>query len=199
MIRRDEKLKKYLELLLKWNSKFNLTAITDEEKVWSNHFEDSLAPIKFVEGKKRLADLGSGAGFPGLPLKIALPDLEVVLIDSRRKRISFCNEIIRELKLDNVRAVHGRAEDKNLYSSLMPFDVVISRATWALDEYLRIADPYYDKNGICIAMRGAAWEDELSSAKLVMGSLGLKLFAKELYSIGDSEKRCLLVFKKSSR
>jgi 16S rRNA (guanine527-N7)-methyltransferase len=189
-------LEQYLELLLKWNDTHNLTSITDPQKIKTHHFEDSCAPLPFLEGKKRLVDLGTGAGFPGIPLKIANPELEITLIDAKRKKIAFCNEVIRKLKLDGIEAMQGRAEDPYVYRSLGVFDVVISRATWPLNVYLEMSDPYYDESGICIAMRGSKCKEELSEARDIMERHKLVLNDEHAYTIGDYEGRCLLIFKK---
>ena len=122
----------YVELLQKWNEKYNLTSITDPDNIKTDHFDDSLAPLPLLEDSKRLVDLGTGAGFPGIPLKMARPELEVVLIDAKRKKVSFCNEVIRTLGLQDIEAIQGRAEDPYLYRSLGLFDAVISRATWPI-------------------------------------------------------------------
>ncbi len=191
-----DQFEKYLALLLKWNAQINLTAITDPAEIRSHHFDDSIAPVHFIEHAKSLVDLGTGAGFPGIPLKIIMPKLRVVLIDAKRKKISFCNEVIRTLKLDGIEAIQGRAEDPYLFRTFDRFDVVISRATWDLNVFLEIADPYFDENGLCIAMRGAKWENELKSAGKIIARHNLRLDTTHPYTIGQGEKRCLLIFRK---
>lgn len=151
---------RYLELLLKWNKAYNLTAVTDRREIQIKHFEDSLAPLPFLPTPCRLLDLGSGAGFPGIPLKIGRPDLEVVLLDSNRKKVAFCEAVIRELKLPSMKAVKGRAEDPKIVRDLGEFDVVITRATLSLDEFLVIGGPFARKDGKMIAMKGKNWQND---------------------------------------
>lgn len=184
---------RYLELLLKWNKTYNLTAITDPKEIEIKHFEDSLAPLPFLPRPCRLLDLGSGAGFPGIPLKIERPDLEVVLLDAQRKRVAFCEAVIRELKLDHIKVVHGRAEDKTLAKDLSLFDVVISRATFSLEQFLLDASPLLKKEGLAIAMKGPDWKKE----KLEMDEWVLEKEHRYLLSQNCGE-RSLLIFKQKA-
>lgn len=151
---------RYLQLLLKWTKTYNLTAITDPAEIKIKHFEDSLAPLPFLPNPCRLLDIGTGAGFPGIPLKIKRPDLEVVLLDSRRKKIAFCEAVIRELGLKGVQAVQCRAEDKKNQQKLGRFDVVISRATFSIADFLKIVRPYLKEGGRAIAMKSRDWSEE---------------------------------------
>lgn len=186
----DLKFNQYLRLLLKWNRTYNLTAITDEEEIRIKHFEDSLTPLPFLPQPCRLLDIGTGAGFPGLPLKIARPDLEVVLLDSVRKKISFCEAAIRYLKLDKIRAVQGRAEDASLIKKLGFFDIVISRATFSIPDFLNLASVFTEQRGLAIAMKGRDWQSEYKkSSEWVLE----KVFDYELNK--DYGKRSLLLFR----
>ena len=184
---------KYLELLTKWNKAYNLTAIVDAEEIAVKHFEDSLSPLPFLPKPCRLLDVGCGAGFPGIPLKIERPDLEVVLLDSRLKKIQFCETVIRELKLENIRAVQGRAEDPKIKKDLGEFDVVISRATTSIEKFLALAENYLKTGGVVIAMKGPDWEKEYSPQD-----------KWELCGVKDYElknnmgKRALLLFRSSA-
>lgn len=196
MTTKEEQFKEYARLIKKWNAKYNLTAIDDDEGIRTHHFDDSLAVVPFVEHAKTLIDLGTGAGFPGIPLKIALPHLEVTLIDAKRKKIAFCQEAIRTLGLKEITAIDGRAEDQYVYRGLGTFDVVISRATWSLDVFVAIAALYLGESSTCIAMRGAAWKKDLEEARETLERFNLKLKDTHEYTIGAGDKRCLLVFKK---
>jgi 16S rRNA (guanine527-N7)-methyltransferase len=187
---------RYSELLLKWNERFNLTAITDAEKIRTHHFDDSLAACPFVEDARSLIDLGTGGGFPGIPLKICLPELNVVVLDAKRKKIAFCQEVIRELGLTGIEAVHGRAEDPYLYRALGLFDVVISRAAWPLTVFLEIATAYYNESGTCIAMRGANWENEIKESEEIVKRHKLMVVETHPYTVGQDEQRALVIFKK---
>jgi 16S rRNA (guanine527-N7)-methyltransferase len=198
VMNQEEQFKKYAELIKKWNEKINITSIDDDEGIRTHHFEDSLAAKEFVSDTRTLIDLGTGAGLPGIPLKIALPDLEVVLIDARRKKISFCQEVIRALDLEKIRAIDGRAEDPYVYRELGTFDIVISRATWSLDVFVAIAAPYMNGNSKCIAMRGANWKADLEEAEGELKRHKLSLEKTHEYIVGKGDKRCILVFRKRS-
>ncbi len=193
---RDALFDRYAQLLLKWNRTHNLTAITDERAIRTHHFDDSRAPLPYVKQAHSLLDLGTGAGFPGIPLKIEAPHLRTVVVDATRKKVAFCKEVIRSLGLEDIRAVQGRAEDRSLVEELGQFDIVISRATWALEQFLRMADPYYNDTGACIAMRGSKWQQELSDARPALDELGLVLADTHAYTVGNEEQRCLLIIKR---
>ena len=185
---------RFQKILLHWNEIHNLTAITDSQEIAIKHFEDSLVPLPFLPESGRLLDIGTGAGFPGIPLKIERSDLEVVLLDSRHKKIDFCNIVIQELGLENIEALHGRAEDRSVQKKLGFFDIVISRATFPLDKFLKVSLPFSKENGILIAMRGREWEKELKEIKI---PANLKLVQKRPYSLSQKMgKRAFLIFKK---
>lgn len=185
----NPKFEPFLKLLLKWNKTYNLTAITQPEEIRVKHFEDSLAVLPCLPAKGRILDIGSGAGFPGIPIKIERPQLEVVLLDSQRKKISFCEAAIRELGLEKISARHGRAEDPKIISALGKFDVVISRATFSLSDFLEIALPYCKDGGTAMAMKMANWREEYKPSP----KWELK---KEIpYELSEiSGKRVLLIF-----
>ena len=149
------KLEKYAELLKKWNEKINLTAITEKEQVYLKHFYDSLTLVKVIDLNKvtTLCDLGTGAGFPGLVLKIFFPQLELTLVDALNKRINFLNIVIKELSLDNVTLVHARAEEYGKEHREC-FDVVTARALSSFPVLLEYGIPLLKINGHLIALRG---------------------------------------------
>ena len=149
------KLEKYAELLKKWNEKINLTAITEKEQVYLKHFYDSLTLVKAIDLNKvnTLCDLGTGAGFPGLVLKIFFPQLELTLVDALNKRINFLNIVIKELSLDNVTLVHARAEEYGKEHREC-FDVVTARALSSFPVLLEYGIPLLKINGHLIALRG---------------------------------------------
>ena len=141
--------------LIKWNTKINLTAITDPVDVAIKHILDCIAPARHIPPEATLLDIGSGGGFPGIPLKIALPSVSMTLIDGSRKKISFLKHIIRTLQLKNVDACQIRAEDLVQKIQLpSSFDVIISRALSSLDNYVRLALPLLAEEGIVIALKG---------------------------------------------
>ncbi len=179
----EDKFLHYIALLRTWNEKINLTAITDDEGIAVRHILDSLtllpliqdfrqAPARPSEGLTRLIDVGSGAGFPGLPLKIVCPDLEVVLLDSLAKRVRFLETVISELGLTGIRAIHGRAEDAARRSDLRErFDLATARAVAPLPVLCEYCLPFIRPGGQFLAMKGLA-HDELASAGRAIQLLG---------------------------
>jgi 16S rRNA (guanine527-N7)-methyltransferase len=162
----------YLRELKLWSGKISLTSITSDEEIISRHFLDSLTPYGLIKelGCKRLLDIGSGAGFPSIPLKIVEPSLSVVLVDSVGKKVSFMRHIIRTLGLNEmpgeIRAVSARAEGPGLIEEIGGrFDCVISRAFSSLREFLEIGLPYCRKGGHMVAMKGPAVLEELAGLK----------------------------------
>lgn len=141
--------------LLQWNRTTNLTAITDPLDVAVKHVVDALAAASWIESGSRLMDAGSGGGFPGIPLKIARPDLSVVLVDSVRKKVSFLKHVIRTLALNDIEAVHGRLEDLSETAHFAgQFDLVVCRAFSSLGAFVRLARPFLSPTGRLLAMKG---------------------------------------------
>lgn len=160
----------YLKELKEWNKKINLTAIRDDKDIVIRHFFDSLILVPFLSSKETLLDIGSGAGFPGIPLKIVIPDLKVTLMDSVNKKVVFMRHIIRTIGLKNIEAVRGRAEDKETIRKFAAcFDVVTSRAFTGLGSFLDMATPYTKKGGILLAVKGPKWMEELKGLKGLKG------------------------------
>ncbi|MDX1334985.1 MAG: 16S rRNA (guanine(527)-N(7))-methyltransferase RsmG [Gammaproteobacteria bacterium] len=153
----QQDLLQYLELLRKWNKVYNLTAIRDTEQMMSHHLLDSLSIVPYVRGP-RVLDMGCGAGLPGIPLALARPDLQVVMMDANAKKTRFVQQAITELNLDNAEAVHARAED---YTAPGGFDTVTSRAFSSLEDFLGLAAPYLQKGGQLLAMKGRYPTQEL--------------------------------------
>lgn len=169
-------LDKFYHLLLEWNEKLNLTRITEEQDVYLKHFYDSLTLTKVVDLKEKetLCDVGSGAGFPGIVLKIIYPHLKITLLDSLNKRVVYLNEIIKDLKLENIKAIHTRGED---YKET--FDVVTARAVANIEKLVNYTMHLVKKEGIFIAMKGNI-EDELTSE--------VKIKLEKKYKIKKIEK-----------
>jgi 16S rRNA (guanine527-N7)-methyltransferase len=148
--------------LMKWNEKVNLTAITDPMDVAVKHFLDAMAPVPDISSTGSLLDIGSGGGFPGIPIKICLPSISVTLIDASRKKINFVKHVIRILELENIHAVHVRAEDfAKKPEAVRHFDVVISRALSSIKTFVMTAIPFLKKDGVIIAMKGAISDREI--------------------------------------
>lgn len=157
----------YLRELLKWNQKMNLTAIRSEKGIVLKHFLDSLSVFPHLPQMSFLLDIGSGAGFPGIPLKMVCPNLEVTLIDSARKKIDFQKHIIRTLGLKGITAIHGRAQDMQVLQALRDrFDGVIGRAFSNLDTLLLLSSPFLKKGGTLLAMKGEELEHFSLTEKL---------------------------------
>lgn len=155
-------LNNFYQLMLDWNKKINLTRIVEEKDVYLKHFYDSLTLNKVVDLKKvkTLCDVGTGAGFPGIVLKIVFPNLKVTLLDSLQKRVNYLNEVIKELNLTDIEATHIRGED---YKG--QFDVVVSRAVANIEKLVGYTMHLVDKNGIFVAMKGNIEEELTDSVK----------------------------------
>lgn len=191
---------RYFQLLVEWNEKINLTAITEEEEVYLKHFYDSIAPI--LQGHiqpqaLRLLDIGAGAGFPSLPMKIIYPQLDVTIIDSLNKRINFLHLLAEELGLENVHFYHGRAEDfahdKNFRAQ---FDLVTARAVARMQILSELTIPYLKLNGKLIALKASSAEDELAQAKDALTLLFAKVLENHDYSLPNGDPRTLTILEK---
>lgn len=170
-----EKFLRYYEILIQWNEIMNLTAITDYADVMKKHFVDSLSLIRIcdLKGNLSLIDVGTGAGFPGLVLKIAFPDLKVTLLDSLNKRIHFLDEVISELGIQDVNTVHGRAEDYAKQGRFREsFDLCVSRAVANLSTLSEYCLPYVKVGGLFISYKSEKISEELTSAEHAISLLG---------------------------
>ena len=186
---------KYLTELKEWNKKINLTAITDDRDIIIKHFLDSLTLVPFLTDQKTLLDIGSGAGFPGIPLKIVLPELKATLVDSVNKKVIFMKYIIRTIGLKNIGAIQARAEDKEVMKKFdYSFDVVTSRAFSELGKFLDIAAPYAKKGGMLLAVKGPKGIEELKGLKDLKGVKSVQ--AKEVRLPFSDITTTLLAFKK---
>ena len=180
----------YYELLVEWNSFMNLTAITDYDEVIKKHFIDSLSLIKAIDlsDEIKVIDIGTGAGFPGIPLKIAFPNLKITLLDSLNKRIKFLNEVIDKLELKDIIAIHGRAEDfakdKNYRQS---YDLCVSRAVANLSTLSEYCLPYVKTGGKFISYKSEKITDEMNAAKNAIKILGGNIYNQVEFILPDSD------------
>jgi 16S rRNA (guanine527-N7)-methyltransferase len=168
----------YKNLIQEWNKKINLTAIDEDEEIIKKHFIDSIKVFKVdkVEKAERILDVGTGGGFPGVPMKIVNDKSKIVLLDSLNKRIKFLNEVIKELSLKNIDAIHGRAEDYAKQKEYREkFDVVVSRAVANMTVLCEFCIPYVKLGGYFVAMKGPSIEAELNEAKKAITVLGGKI------------------------
>lgn len=193
----------YYELLIEWNKVMNLTAITEFEEVVQKHFLDSLALANVIglSQNKSIIDIGTGAGFPGIPLKIVFPHLNIVLLDSLNKRINFLEEVIKSLNLNNIKAIHGRAEDfSNDLNYREFFDICVSRAVANLSSLSEYCLPFVKVGGKFISYKSGNVDDELNEAKNAIFILGGKLNSHTKFNLPNSDiNRSFIVIDKNKR
>ena len=191
---------RYFELLVEWNEKINLTAITDKDEVYLKHFYDSIAPI--LQGlipneTIKLLDIGAGAGFPSLPMKILYPQLDVTIIDSLNKRINFLQLLAQELDLDDVHFYHGRAEDlaqdKNFRAQ---YDFVTARAVARMQVLSELTIPYLKVGGKLLALKASNAPEELLEAKNAINLLFSKVEDNLSYVLPNGDPRYITVVEK---
>ena len=191
----------YYQMLVEWNEKINLTSITEEHEVYLKHFYDSIAPSFYTDLTKELTicDIGAGAGFPSIPLKIIYPNLKVTIVDSLNKRIKFLNQLAEALDLENVNFVHDRAETfgKGVYRE--SYDIVTARAVARLSVLSELCLPLVKKGGQFIALKSSKGEEELEEARFGLGILGGKVRETISYELPEEagERQMILIDKRS--
>lgn len=189
---------KYMNILLEWNKKINLTAITEEKEIVIKHFIDSISINKYIKKEDNIMDMGTGAGFPGIPLKILNKDTRFVLVDSLNKRIKFLEEVNNMLNLNNIELIHSRAENlaKNFkYRENM--DTIISRAVANLRVLVEYMIPFIKVGGLCICMKGPNIKDEIEDSRKAIEILGGKIEKVEnIHLIDNNIERNLILIRK---
>lgn len=184
----------YYNDLIEKNKVMNLTAITEKNEVYTKHFLDSVLSLKNIKDNSKLLDVGSGAGFPGIPLKILNNTLDITLLDSLNKRVNFLNEEIEKLGLSNIKAVHGRAEDY-INVSRETFDYVVSRAVARLNTLLEYCLPYVKLGGYFIAYKSMDTDEEINESKNALNILGGKIEKVDKINL-EGNDRTLIYIKK---
>lgn len=190
----------YFRLLVEWNEKINLTAITDKEEVYLKHFYDSIAPILqgYIDNSPlSILDIGAGAGFPSIPMKILYPEIDITIIDSLNKRINFLNILANELELSGVHFFHGRAEDFSQDRVFRAkFDIVTARAVARMQVLAELTIPFLKVNGRLIALKAAAAEEELISAEKALKTLFSQVTVNKNYKLPNGDDRNITIVSK---
>lgn len=194
-----EKFYKYMNLIVEWNEKINLTAITEQKEIIIKHFIDSLSIAKAIPSGSRVIDVGTGAGFPGIPLKIYDESINITLLDSLNKRINFLNEVASELNLNKgIEIIHARAEEMAQNPKYRAgYDYAVSRAVAPLNILLEYLVPYTKLNGHVIAMKGSNADEEVELSKNALMELGSTVVEKNKFVLPeDAGERYIIVIKK---
>jgi len=184
----------YMRLLQEWNEKMNLTAIVKDEEVWEKHFYDSILPFIGLD-LSSFCDVGSGAGFPGIPVKIVYPDCEMTLIEPLQKRCLFLEEVVSQLKLENISVMNVRAEEYAKEHRAL-FSIVSARAVAKLSILLELCIPLLKVDGIFVALKGKNGDQELKQAKKALSLLHVKLIKEEKTTIEEDATRINFYFQK---
>lgn len=187
----------YMKEILEWNDKINLTAIKNEEEFIVKHFIDSLTVSKYIDDNKRVIDIGTGAGFPGIPIKISNPTIEITLIDSINKKLNVIREINKKLELEKIDIIHTRAEDlANKEEYREKFDIATTRAVSNLNTILEYMLPFIKVGGKAICMKGPGYKEELEQSKRAIEVLGGKInHIENIIISGDLERNIIIVEK----
>ena len=198
--RQKDQFERYFELLVEWNEKINLTAITEKNEVYLKHFYDSIAPVLqglIVNQELKLLDIGAGAGFPSLPMKIICPQLDVTIIDSLNKRINFLKLLAEKLELDKVHFYHGRAEDIAQDKAFRAqFDLVTARAVARMQVLSELTIPYLKVGGKLLALKASNAPEELEEAKNALNLLFSKVQDNLSYALPNGDPRFITVVEK---
>lgn len=195
---KEEQFYQYMQLLIEWNEKINLTAITEPNDIILKHFIDSITINKYIKDSDNIMDIGTGAGFPGIPLKIMNSDKKFVLVDALNKRINFLNQVCEKLGLKDIKCIHTRAEElANNAEHRGIYEIVVSRAVARLNILLEYMLPFVKVGGRCICMKGPNIEEELKEAEKAILVLGGKVEKVENFLLPESDiERNIVIIKK---
>lgn len=195
---KEEQFYQYMQLLIEWNEKINLTAITEPNDIILKHFIDSITINKYIKDSDNIMDIGTGAGFPGIPLKIMNSDKKFVLVDALNKRINFLNQVCEKLGLKDIKCIHTRAEElANNAEHREIYEIVVSRAVARLNILLEYMLPFVKVGGLCICMKGPNIEEELKEAEKAILVLGGKVEKVENFLLPESDiERNIVIIKK---
>ena len=183
-----EQFYKYMNLLIEWNEKMNLTAITEPKEIILKHFIDSITILKYIDDNSKLVDVGTGAGFPGVPLSIMNPTLKITLVDSLNKRLIFLQEVVKELNLKNIEIVHARAEEFGQNKKYREkFDIATTRAVANLATLSEYLVPLVKIGGKIISMKASNAKEEINDAQKAIEVLGGKIEKIEEFDLPKSD------------
>lgn len=196
-----EQFDKYFQILVEWNKKMNLTSLISQSDVYLKHFFDSISIVFYVNMKKitTICDVGAGAGFPSIPLKICYPHLEITIVDSLKKRIGFLSHLVDELELDHITLEHSRAEDAGRNKRHREkYDLVTARAVARMSVLSELCLPFCKQNGQFIAMKGANFDKELQEGKKAISTLGGDIDKVHTFTLPaeHSERSIVIINKK---
>lgn len=187
----------YMNGIIEWNDKVNVTAITDEKMFIVKHFIDSLTVNSIVENKNSMIDIGTGAGFPGIPLKILNPNLKVTLIDSVNKKLNVIKDLSEKIKLENIEIIHTRAEDlANNLQYREKYDIATTRAVSNFSTIVEYMLPFVKIGGYAVCMKGPNYKDELEEAKNAIKILGGEVFEIKELKVSEELERNIIIIKK---
>ena len=191
----------YMNLLQEWNEKINLTAIVEPYDVILKHFVDSITILNFIRENDKIVDIGTGAGFPGIPIKIMKQGIKITLLDSLNKRIKFLDEVINKLKLEDIKTIHARAEEFGQAQEYREqFDIAVSRAVAPMNILLEYLLPTVKVGGKCICMKGPEIEVEIENSSKALKILGGEIENVEKITLADTDiKRTIIIVRKNSQ
>lgn len=190
-------MQQFVLLLQQWNHTYRLIGTATIEEICDKHLADAAAMLPYIIDRGHCIDLGSGAGLPGIPLKILRQNVTMTLVEAQLRRINFCRRVRQALSLEGLHVVHGRVEDREVIANVGHGDLVISRATWKLPEFLRLALPYLASRGTMIALKSVHWQEEMRGEERLLDELGFHDAEVVTYTLPLSgQARALVMFRR---